>query len=539
MTDSGAELMVKTLAAHECSHVFGNPGTTELPFIREITESEISYITCLHEAVAMGAAAGYAIRARQCGVDRPFAVANVHTTPGVAHALGNLYGASFGRVPVILTAGCQELRHERRHPPLSGDRLSLVNDFVSYAKRIDSPDQMAISLADAIHSALTPPLGPAYLEFSIHAQEERTEASVPTVGTIPDVPSPRWDNIEQVRSRLADESVTIVVGTELAQAGSDAIRATVALADQLDAAVISEPLNAELAFPTSHERWRGMMPLDPEDAQAWLDTSLIVFIGCTNPEPLLDYDGQLWPRDATTIWIGAHEELIPATHAFSVTLSGALTESLQILSQTNGQSVIADGGQMRPPQGIRPIDDRSAQNQIVDSLSDAASEAVIVDEGVTTGFLLRNEGVIHPGRYISNNSGGLGYGLPAAVGAAIAEGTVSPTPRPVVGLIGDGAYQYYPQSLYTAANHVTSSLTIVVPDNRGYGILREHDLVDEDTHDDKPLTFDERTSIGANARSYGIDAWDVTDLSDLGSVLETAIAAEGTDVVVVDITNAG
>ena len=539
MHNSGAGLLVETLETNGCAHIFGNPGTTELPFIGEIAASDISYITCLHEDIAVGAAAGYAIRVRQRGVKNPFSVANVHTTPGVGHALGNLYGASFARCPVILTAGCQEPRHERRRPPLSGNRLSLVTNFVKYAEKVERPEEMGESLVGAIRRSLTPPMGPSYLEFTVGAQTDETASTPPMVGSLPSVPCPRQREIKRVSSLLEHGSTTIIVGTELAQTGSEAIQATVELAERLDASVIAEPLSAELGFPTTHEQWRGMLPLSPAKAREWLSTDVLLFIGCTHPEPLLDYEGQLWPQHAKAIWIGHHEQSVPASHSYATTVIGEMTETVHQLAQVVEPRLALDGGRWMSDRSKPAHTEKLAKQQLVEALSTSASDAIIIDEGVTTGFLLRNEGVVDPRRYVSNNSGGLGYGLPAAVGAAIAEDHLSTNPRPVVGLIGDGSYQYYPQTLYTAAQHVSGSLTVVVPDNRGYEILREHETVVEDERGDRPLTFDESISIVKNAESYGIDAWDVTDLSQLRSVLDAAINNPGTDVVVVDLSNGG
>ncbi|MFB6113553.1 MAG: thiamine pyrophosphate-binding protein, partial [Halodesulfurarchaeum sp.] len=96
---TGADLVRETLERYGVTHVFGNPGTTELPVVRAITESDIEYVLGLHEDVAVGMAAGYA-QTRRYHADTddsvlPLGVANLHLAPGLAHGLGNLYNAAF------------------------------------------------------------------------------------------------------------------------------------------------------------------------------------------------------------------------------------------------------------------------------------------------------------------------------------------------------------------------------------------------------------------------------------------------------------
>jgi benzoylformate decarboxylase len=102
---SGAQAMFEMMVREGVAYVFGNPGTTELPLMDLFAErSEIEYILALHEDSALGIAVGYA---EASGTP---AVVNLHTAPGLAHALGNLYNAKRAGTPLIVTAGQQDTR---------------------------------------------------------------------------------------------------------------------------------------------------------------------------------------------------------------------------------------------------------------------------------------------------------------------------------------------------------------------------------------------------------------------------------------------
>jgi Thiamine pyrophosphate-requiring enzymes [acetolactate synthase, pyruvate dehydrogenase (cytochrome), glyoxylate carboligase, phosphonopyruvate decarboxylase] len=96
----GRDLLFQLLQYYEVPYVFGNPGTSELPFIDGIPQYDnIEYVTALHEANAVGMAMGYA---RQSG--KP-GVVILHVAPGLANGMGNLYNAYRAGIPLVVIAG--------------------------------------------------------------------------------------------------------------------------------------------------------------------------------------------------------------------------------------------------------------------------------------------------------------------------------------------------------------------------------------------------------------------------------------------------
>ena len=531
------------------SHLFGNPGTTELPFIQAIEAVDgITYVSCLHEDVAMGAAAGFAIRSRQLRHDHPgivpLGVANVHTTPGIAHAMGNIHGSMFAHAPVLITAGSQAPRHERRRPPLSGNRAAMVDSLVQDAIIVETADAVSAATMGAARTAMRPPMGPVYLEYPMPVQEASTDATIPALGPIPTQGDPGTSDIRHLVDRIRDADVTIVVGDELGRAGPEAIDAATRLAERLQAPVYAEPLFGELGFPTDHPQWIGQLPVEADWIREAISGDVLLCVGCTTIEPLLDYEPPLWPPDMTACWLGASASHLPPMATYDVVVTGHLPTGLQSVLHALEPAVLTDGKGVSSErrahiERITTATERQTQQELdgkirlVEALSTVTRDAIVIDEGVTTGFLLRDLGALTPGQFIGQHSGGLGFGLPAAVGAAIAEGAHTADSQPVIALIGDGSYQYYPQAIYTAAQYVESPLTVVIPDNSGYGILRDRGVLEDDSR--RTLSFDSDMDIQANAASYGVPSRRVSVDDNLERILEDAVNRGGPDVVVVDL----
>jgi len=135
-------------------------------------------------------------------------------------------------------------------------------------------------------------------------------------------------------------------------------------------------------------------------------------------------------------------------------------------------------------------------------------------------------------QYVSNKGGGLGYGLPASVGAAVAEGERE-APRDVVGFVGDGSYLYYPHSLYTAARRGLD-LTVVIPDNRNYRILKDNTLDimggEEADYEFAGMDFEPPVDIPTNAESHGARGHLIETPDGIAPAFADALDRSGPDV---------
>ncbi|WP_276281865.1 thiamine pyrophosphate-binding protein [Halorussus caseinilyticus] len=561
MTDeyTGADLFVDALAEYGVSRVFGNPGTTELPVMRALGDSDLEYVLGLHEDVAVGMAAGYAStrryhshRAEREGDDHvnPVGVVNLHVAPGLAHGLGNLYGASVAGAPLVVTAGNHSTDFRHEEPILSGDLVSMADEFAKWSAEVGDVSALPAMVRRAFRVALTPPTGPVFLALPLDVMMAPTDRSPERLGEIPDAGRGDPTQIERAADLLADpdEDVALVVGDAIARSGVDAVEAAVEFAEASGARVHGEILACEVDFPTDHGQWVSYVPPDEDLAATLLGADNLVFVGTSTNTTLTRHDRPLVAEDTTCVHVSDDAWQVGKNHPADAAVVGDPGRVLSELADRLRER-IDDAGREARLERVEMVkqmvesrmaeigedhsdDPRASKAELVDAMEEVAPDAYVVDEGVTAKYAMLTRWDFEPEQYVSNKGGGLGYGLPAAVGAAIAESETD-DPRDVVGFVGDGSYLYYPQTLYSAARY-DADLTVVIPDNRNYRILKDNALDlfggDESDYEFVGMDFDPPVDIPANAESHGARGRLVEDPEEIGPALEAALDRDGPDV---------
>ncbi|SIR87679.1 thiamine pyrophosphate-binding protein [Natronorubrum thiooxidans] len=551
---TGADLFTDALESYGVDYVFGNPGTTELPIIESIGTSDLEYVLGLHEDIAVGMASGYAqtrrYHAHHDDSITPAGVVNLHIAPGLAHGLGNLYAAKITGAPLVVTAGNHSTDFRHEEPILSGELAGMAEQFCKWSDEVLDVAALPTMLRRAFRVAMTPPTGPVFLGLPLDVMLAETDAEPERLGPIPNAGSGDPAQLEHAADLLVEaDNPVLVVGDHVARSGAAAVDAAVDLAEATGARVHGEILASEVDFPTDHDQWVSYIPPNEDLARTLLDTDTVVFAGCSTNTTLTRHEEALVDSSTTCIHLSDDDWQVgknqPADAAIvgdpGLIFQGLLERVQERISDTTVEErlehvdavkAMAEPKLSEMGMGDAEDDPRASKAELVDAMERVAGDASVVDEGITSKYAMLARWDLAPEQYISNKGGGLGYGLPASVGAAIAEGQRD-EPRDVVGFIGDGSYLYYPHSIYSAARHDVD-LTVVISDNRNYRILKDNTLKlmggAEDDYAFTGIDFEPAVDFVQNAKSHGARAERVESPDEIEGTLEEALAHEGVDV---------
>jgi benzoylformate decarboxylase len=381
--------------------------------------------------------------------------------------------------------------------------------------------------------------------------QETDPSEIEPLGPIPNAGRGDPDQVEEAADLLADaDDPVFILGDEVARSGTDAVDAAVDFAEAAGARVHAEILSCEVNFPGDHPQWISHMPPDEGLAQMLMNTDTLVMVGTSTHTTLLRHEEPLVNEDTTVVhispdaWeVGKNQPADAAVVGDTGLVMSELAERLEDrLSDEEREERIQSVKTMKEslsgtiksmsedekPEG----DTRAGKHELVDALMDTAPDAYIVDEGITSKYPLLLRWPMEAQQMISNKGGGLGYGLPASVGAALAE-SMTDNPRDVIGYIGDGSYLYYPHSIYSAARH-DIDLTVVIPDNRNYRILKDNTVNifggEVDDYDFVGMDFEPPVDLVKNAESHGATGHRVETPEEISPTLEEALDSEGVDV---------
>ncbi|MFP4633049.1 MAG: thiamine pyrophosphate-binding protein [Halobacteriales archaeon] len=549
MTEA-ASLVVDALEEYGVQRVFGNPGTTELPLMNAIPGSDLEYTLCLHEDVAVGAAAGYSTTMRYHD-EMPLGFVNLHVAPGMAHGLGNLHGAYYSGCPLVVTAGTHSRDFEHEEPILKGDTVKMTEDYTKWSTEVRHPDAVADVIRRAVRTALSPPTGPVFVSLPMDVLREEVDDGVRPLGDVPRPGAPPEEAVEDAADVLAEASQPVLVlGDEVAR--SDAVDDAVALAEASGARVHMEMFAGEASYPTPHPQWVSFLPPKGGLSAMLLSVDCVVFAGCSTNTTLWKEDVDVVGEGTTCVELSADAGEIGKNYSSDVALQGdvglamsrladavesrvddATLESRLDAVETAKKTVEAQITSMDP---VDDDGDMPSKYDLVDAMHDVAPDAFVADEGVTAKFALLTRWTFDEGRYLGNKGGGLGYGLPAAVGAAVAHRDAG-VDREVMAFVGDGSYFYYPQSIYTAVREDVD-LSVVVPNNRGYRILKDNTVEifggEEDDYTFVGMDLP-AVSVEGSARAYGAEATTVTERDGLRGALRSTVESDGVGVVDVHV----
>ncbi len=451
---NGSQAMVKTLLAGSVDVCFANPGTSEMHFVAALDQAtDMRCVLGLFEGVVTGAADGYY---RMTG--KPAATL-LHLGPGLGNGLANLHNARKARSGIVNVIGQHALDHIHNDAPLNSDVEGVARPMSNWVRTITSSTHAAMDTAEAISQAKSAPGRIASLILPANCAWESADAGAYTFEPARQPAPALGQSVDEVAALLRKPETAKRVALLL---GGTALMASHTwLAGQIAAKtgcqLLAEPRSPRL------ERGRGRVNVRPipfaVDAavNALKDADHLVLIGSTVPVAFFAYPGK--PRLTIAPTCNVHTLATPG-HDLLATLQalcdavGAGNETPAFLSSDLAVPTFEDG--FPTPATIGAVLARALPEN-----------AILVDEAVTSGRQLADSvPFFAPHDCIDITGGAIGFGLPAAVGAAVAA-----PGRRVVALVGDGSAMYTIQALWTMAREGLD-VTVVIFDNRSYRILR-------------------------------------------------------------------
>lgn len=480
-----AEALSQMLATLGVREVFGNPGTTELPFLEHLAQP---YYLTLHDAIAVGAADGLA------QVRRSVAVANLHAAPGLGNSIAFLDSARRNRSPVVVTVGQQDLRHIDHAPLLAGDFESMVVGIVKYSHEVHRPDEVADALHRAVRHALDPPMGPVLLSLPMNVMEADADPPGPVPAASPSEPI---EGVDAAAARIrAARSPALVVGYEVDL--YDAFAEVVALAHRLGAPVYAEPICSRAPVPADLPNFVGdLLPQSAMIGSVLGEHDLVLLIGA---------DLTLYPYSAAPLVPGERivyfgsDPSVPAKLRCERVLGPLRSVLAELLPHLPSSSRTF----RRPPDfgganRVARAAPRMGGEFVVEAVRRAFRGYTIVDESVSLIPTLKSFG-FYEGRdsYFSSRSQQLGWGLAASIGISLER------PKTVV-VIGDGALEYSVQALWTLARYHLP-VKVVVVNNGGYNILKSYSKANHPGIANAQYLSVPGIDVDALATAYGLEA---------------------------------
>jgi benzoylformate decarboxylase len=543
---TGSSAFLALLKDEGITHLFGNPGTTELPIMHALNDHpDLTYVMAMQESVVVAIADGYS---RASG---RLVACNVHVAPGLGNAMGSLYNAKFTGTPMILTAGQQEQGHGLMEPLLYDPLVRIAEPLVKWAIEVTRLEDLPRIVRRAAKIATTPPTGPVFISLpgDILNREGAIELGKSTRVDTRVRPS---DEAMQAAARrmLEAKRPVIVAGDEVVK--SDALDVAARFAETLGCPVYQQSASFGAHFLSESPCFVGALTrLQKQTREVLGKFDLMIALGGDPLRMSVYSEVDPLPDGMPIVQIGLVDGDLARNFPVELALKADVRETLQalipVLQAAGGAALAkraADGiaglrsdnwtarrqrlvADITARKASHPIDPDWLALQVVEGMPPSG---ILVDEGLTSS---RHMAALRAHRdrygYHALASGGIGWGLPAAVGVSLAN-----PDRPVVCYSGDGSAMYSIQALWTAAHHKLP-LAVVLANNGGYRIIKQRLLA---FHNDARFVgmdfVDPPVDFVGIATALGVEAVRVTDAKDLPAALASAFGRRGPTLV--DVT---
>jgi benzoylformate decarboxylase len=524
MSTTVRDVTYQILRELEMTLIFGNPGSTELPFLRDLP-SDFGYILGLHERSAAGMALGYAMSTGKA------AFVNLHSIASAGNGLSAFVDATYCHAPLVITSGQQDRRQVLAEPFLVGRAVDVVRPYVKWSCEPLRAEDVPAAIVRGYHLAMQPPMGPVFISIPMDdwTRECQPVAARRVSQTV--LPDPKALDAA-VQAIDSSSNFALIVGAQIEEdhGWSDAL----ALAEHLQADVYQEPIPSRWTFPRTHPLFRGgLLPAQQPLADQLARYDVVLVLGA----PVFLYyayvPGQAI-KPGTKLFQITNSPLDASAALAGTSIVGNVAAAARyIRDHAKPKSrTVASVALLRPsePKSEHPISPAylfSVLNKVI------PPDAIICEECPSSkGDLDRYIRLDQSGSFYSVRTGILGFGVPAAVGLQMAN-----PHRRVICPVGDGSVQYSIQTLWTAAQHNVPVIFIVIR-NSDYSALKG---------------FCDFTNVGRNvpgmdipnidivkiAQGYGLAAQEIDRPEDLETALREAVGSKQPRLISVNVSKGG
>jgi benzoylformate decarboxylase len=435
---------------------FGNPGSTELPMFRSFP-TDFQYVLGLQESVVIGMADGFAQATRNA------AIVSLHSAAGVGHSLGNLFTAYKNQTPLVVIAGQQARSILPFEPFLFAERATeFPRPYVKWAIEPARAEDVPVAIARAYRISMEPPCGPTFVSVPVDDWDQTCE-KLPVRHVASRNPGDP-DALAAVSEALATaQRPAIVAGAGIAR--DQAWGEVVQLAERHRASVWAAPFAARCGFPEDHPLFQGFLEAArPAIVRRLAEYDFVLVLGGPLSLYHTEASGPHIPESTRVVLVGDN----PAWASWAPVGDAVIADTKLALKTLLRDSVSAARDQPPKRQSLAPLDGVEFTDAYL--LQEVArlrpKGSIIVEEAPSSrGAMHDRLPIVAPDTFFTCASGGLGHGLPAAIGVALG--------RPgekVIAVIGDGSAMYAIQGLATAAE-LGLPISFVIVKNGRYEAL--------------------------------------------------------------------
>ncbi|HWG09549.1 MAG TPA: benzoylformate decarboxylase [Solirubrobacteraceae bacterium] len=519
---------------HGMTTIFGNPGSTELPMLGPLPD-DFRYVLGLQEAVAVGMADGFAQASGRV------AHVNLHTAPGVGNGVGGIFNARANRAPLLVTAGQQARSLITMQANLTNrDAVEVPKPYVKYSHEPPRAVDVPFALAQAIHNAALPPAGPAFVSIPMDdwlREIEPVDYASQIARSVGGRARPGDEEISALAQRLREASrPAFVAGPDVDASGGWDAAVELVESQRLPVWAAPPTNGSRIGFPEDHPFFQGLLPPAVAPlAQTLAGHDLVLVAGSSVFPYYPNIPGDFLPEGAELVAITSDpDEAARAPMGDAIVADVALT--LRALADELSEPA-ADREQPPARVELEPFapGELLSGGEVHAVLAELFPEdGIVVLESPSSTAALRNQlRLSRPGSYYFSASGGLGFGLSAAIGVQLAQ-----PERQVVCVLGEGSAQYAITAFWTAAAYGVPVKFLVLR-NGEYSILKWFATL-EDVSGAPALDLP-ALDVAATAESYGVPSQSIgagapsARGEELHAALAGALAADGPRLVQVDV----